>query len=103
MHIVFECGREFGLDIFVTDTDLCLINECVALATEHAELSACWGDAITYTRMMMNQEQRERFAIERLYPEAIEAAIFGRSEVDAIVVEDGDEEQDLERSGIFDR
>lgn len=86
---VYECARKFDLDTFVTDTDLSLMQEVIVLATEHPELAVQWGDAISYVCMMMDVRQREWFAFERLYPEALEAAVlFGGTEEDPIVVED---------------
>ena len=38
----------------VTDADLSLIQECVALATNHPELSAFWTDAIAYVLGIMD-------------------------------------------------
>jgi hypothetical protein len=88
MQCVFECAKEFELDIAVTDTDLTLIQECVTLSTDYPDLSPFWIDAIAYVCAVMNTRQRKWFAFERLYPRAIEVAIFGGTEDDPIVILD---------------
>ena len=92
LHAIFECTKEFDLKIAVTDTDLSLIQECVALATQYPELSDFWTDAIAFVLGMMDARQREWFRFEQLYPDALETAIFGGgSEDDPIVVSDEEE------------
>ena len=72
--------------------DLSLIQECVALATNHPELSAFWTDAIAYVLGMMDARQRDWFQFEQLYPKALETAIFGDgSEDDPIIISDDEE------------
>jgi len=90
MEAVFETTKEFELRVAFTDTDVSLIQECVALATEHHELSEYWIDAIALTITMMDAEQRAFFRFDRLYPNAIEIAVFGGDEENPIVIVDDD-------------
>jgi predicted SnoaL-like aldol condensation-catalyzing enzyme len=88
LYTVFETAQVLELNTFVTDTDLSLIQEVVALATGYPELAAQWGDAITFVCRMMDHRQSEWFAFERLYPEALEAAMLEGTEEDPIVIVD---------------
>lgn len=91
MQTVFESTKEFELGVSFTDTDISLIQECVALATEHPGLSGCWTDAIALIITMMDAEQRALFRFDRLYPNALEVAVFGGSEEDPIIIGDDEE------------
>lgn len=90
LQAVFECTKELELHVAVTDIDISLIQENVALATTHPELSASWTEAIALVLSMMNPAQRELFRFERLYPDAIAIAVFGDTEENPIVI-DGDQ------------
>ena len=68
--------------------DISLIQECIALATEHPGLSAYWNDAIALTIIMMDAQQHALFWFNRLYPNAIEMAVFGGSIEDPTIVHD---------------
>ena len=91
MQTVFESSKEFELGVAFTDTDVSLIQECAALATEHPDLAEHWIDAIALTITMMDANQRATFRFDRLYPNAIEAAVFGGDKENPIVVADDDE------------
>ena len=91
MQTVFESSKEFELGVAFTDTDVSLIQECVALATEHPDLAEHWIDAIALTITMMDADQHVTFRFNRLYPNAIEAAVFGGNKKNPIVVADDDE------------
>jgi hypothetical protein len=88
MQTVFETTKEFELRVSFTDTDVSLVQECVALATTHQELSDCWIDAIALITTMMDAEQRALFRFDRLYPDAIEIAVFGGGVDDPIIIAD---------------
>jgi hypothetical protein len=85
LHCLFDCTKEFELDVAVTDADLSLMQECVALSTEHPGLSRLWTDAIAYVCALMNARQRNWFAFDRMYSKAVETAVFG-TEDDPVVV-----------------
>ena len=90
LHGVFECTKEFDLNLAVTDTDLVLIHECVSLASTHANLSAYWVDAIAYVLSIMDicHWQRQFFNFERFYPDVVQLAVFGSTEENPIVIVD---------------
>lgn len=88
MQTVLDSTRQFELHVSLTDTDISLIQECVALATEHPELANHWGDAIAIMLTVMDAEQRDWFRFDRLYPEAVEAAVHGGGVENPIIVMD---------------
>ena len=88
MQAILASTKEFELGDSFSNTDISLIQECVALATEHPGLSTYWNDAITLTIIMMDAQQRTLFWFDRLYPNAIEIAVFGGSVEDSIIVHD---------------
>jgi len=90
MQAVFEITKEFELRVSFTNTDVSLIQECVALATSFPELSCYWIDAIALIIMMMDDEQRVLFQFDRLYPQVFEVAVFGGGQEDPIVIADDD-------------
>ena len=47
-----------------------------------------WNDAIALTIIIMDTQQCTLFQFDRLYPNAIETAIFGGSVEDPIIVHD---------------
>ena len=53
MWTIFESTKEFNLGVSFTNTDVSLIQECVALATEHLELSMHWTNVIALITTMM--------------------------------------------------
>ena len=57
MQTVFESTKEFNLGVSFTNTDVSLIQECIALATEHPELSTHWTNAIVLITTMMDTPQ----------------------------------------------
>ena len=91
MWTVFESTKEFYLGVSFTNTDVSLIQECVALATEHPELSMHWTNAIALITTMMDAPQCALFHFGHLYPNAIEMAVFGGHEEDPIIVVNDDE------------
>jgi hypothetical protein len=91
MQTVFESTKEFELGVAFSDTDVFLIQECVALTTEHPVLAEHWIDAIALVITMMDVDQRAVFRFDRLYPNAIEVAVFGGDKENPIVVADDDE------------
>ena len=91
MPTIFESTKEFDLGISFTNTDVLLIQECIDLATEHPELSMHWTNVIVLITTMMDAPQRALFHFDRLYPNAIEMAVFGGHEEDPIIVVDDDE------------
>lgn len=90
MHAIFESTKEFDLEVGSTDTDVSLIQECVAEATQYQELSDYWSEAIALTLSMMDARQRDWFRFERMYPEAIAIAVFGDGEDNPIIIADDD-------------
>lgn len=90
MQAVFEITKEFELRVSFTNTDVSLIQECVALATAHQELSEYWIDAIALILTMMDDEQRALFRFDRLYPDALEIAVFGGGPEDPIIIGEDD-------------
>ena len=88
MQAILASTKEFELGVSFSNTDISLIQECVALATEHPGLSAYWNDAIALTIIMMDTQQHALFQFNRLYPNAIKTAIFGGSIEDLIIVHD---------------
>jgi len=72
----------------MSDTDISLVQECVALATDHPALSVFWTDAITLVLLLMTAQQRDTFRFDRLYPQVVERAILGGTEDDPIVVDE---------------
>ena len=58
--------------------------------SEHPRLSMYWNDALALTITMMDVQQCTLFQFDRLYPNAIETAIFGGSVENPIIV-DNDE------------
>lgn len=72
----------------MTDTDISLIQEAVALATAYPELSTCWTEAIAFVLTMMGPSQRDLFRFERLYPDALSTAVFGGTEENPIDVDE---------------
>ena len=86
LYSAFETAKQFELHVFLTNTDVFLIQECIVQATESSGLTNDWGDAIRMVFCMMTDEQRAWFRFEQLYPEAIEAVVFGEGEDDPIVV-----------------
>ena len=88
LQCIFDCARDFNLEVTIPDTDLALIQECVTLSTDYPDLSLLWIDAIAYVCAVMDGRQRRWFAFERLHPRAMEAAIFGGTEDDPIVILD---------------
>ena len=91
MWTIFESTKEFDLGVSFTNTDVLLIQECVALATEHMELSMHWTHVIALITTMMDAPQHALFHFDCLYPNAIEMAVFGGHEEDSIIVVDDDE------------
>ena len=89
MHCLFDCTKEFKLDVAVTDADLSLMQECIALSTEHPSIFCLWTDAIAYVCALMNARQCNWFAFDCMYSKAVETAVFGAEE-DPVVV--GEEE-----------
>ena len=57
MWTIFESTKEFDLGVSFTNTDVSLIQECIALATEHPELSTHWTNAIVLITTMMDTPQ----------------------------------------------
>jgi len=88
MQTVFESAKHFDIRLFFSDSDLCLIEECIAEATTYAGLSESWRDAIGLVLAMMDAQQRDLYRFERMHPEILEAVVFGGSEDDPIIVED---------------
>ena len=88
MQAILASTKEFELRVSFSNTDISLIQECVAVATEHPGLSMYWNDAIALTIIMMDTQQRALFWFNRLYPNAIETAVFGGSVEDPIIVHD---------------
>ena len=91
MQTVFESTKEFDLGVSFTNTNVSLIQECIALATEHPELSTHWTNVIALITTMMDAPQHALFCFDRLYPNAIEMAVFGGHEEDPIIVVDNNE------------
>lgn len=91
MQTVLESTKEFDLGTSFTNSDISLIQECIAMATEHPVLAAYWTDAMALIMTMMDTEQRALFRFDRLYPNALEVAVFGGSEDDPIIVGDDDD------------
>jgi len=90
LQTIFECTKELHLNLGSTNTDISLMQECVALATQYPELSGYWTDAIALVLTMMDAAQRDSFRFDRLYPDALEVAVFGGTEADPIVIFDED-------------
>lgn len=90
MQTICECLKEFHLDVGCTDTDVSLMQECVALAIEFPELVDSWDLAIATVLMMMDARQREIFRFDDLYPEAFHTAVFEGTQGFPILVVDED-------------
>ena len=88
MQAILASTKEFKLRVSFSNTDISLIQECVALATEHPGPSAYWNDTIALTIIMMDAQQCALFWFNRLYPNAIEMAVFGGSIENPIIVHD---------------
>ena len=88
MQAILASTKEFKLGVSFSNTDISLIQECVALATENPGLSAYWNDAITLTIIMMDAQQCALFRFDRLYPNAIEMTVFRGSVEDPIIIHD---------------
>jgi hypothetical protein len=88
MQTVFESAKQLDLRVFFTDTDLSLIQECIAEATNYPGLSESWRAAIGSVVVMMDSEQRDWYRFERMHPEILDAVVFGGGEDDPIIVED---------------
>jgi hypothetical protein len=77
LQTVLAATREFELGVSLSSTDVSLIQECVALATQHLELTDHWSNAASLMLSMMTADQRAQHQFDRLYPEALHAAVFG--------------------------
>jgi hypothetical protein len=79
LYEIFSCGRDFDLDLQISDPDLQLIQNTITLSTEVADLATYLPDLVAYTCGIMDRRQKEWTGFENWYIKTMEAGVFGRS------------------------